>query len=206
MREESESTKMTNPVRKPLRIWPGVVIVILQLLLHFGHTYRGAGCLALWVARRRRGRVAVILWWLFFSRAAWSERLGALGLMIVAMFATKHIVDVSIATGAQGYLFYFLAIPWLGPAFVAWAVITRRLPDVSPARVDGRHHPAGVGGWAMVRTGGFTASRFCITTCIGGGRRLPRNGFWRNPATRRARFRRCRQPRRLPRNRPWPKP
>ena len=62
--------------------------------------------------------MAVILWWLFFSRAAWSERLGALALMIVAMFVTKRLVDVSIATGAQGCLFYFLAIPaWASPSW-----------------------------------------------------------------------------------------
>lgn len=158
MREESESTKMTNPVRKPFRIWPGVVIVILQLLLHFGQPIVAPDALLYGLLAGVVATVAVILWWLFFSRAAWSERLGALALMIVAMFATKRIVDVSIATGAQGYLFYFLAIPWLGPAFVAWAVITRHLPDVFRRVSMAATILLAIGGWAMVRTGGFTAA------------------------------------------------
>ena len=43
--------------------------------------------------------LAIVVWWLFFSRAPWSERLGAIVLMIVALFATSRIVHASIATG-----------------------------------------------------------------------------------------------------------
>ena len=32
--------------------------------------------------------LAIVVWWLFFSRAPWSERVGALVLMVVALFAT----------------------------------------------------------------------------------------------------------------------
>jgi len=149
---------MNNPARKPLRLWPGVVIVILQLLLRFVVPVVVPDAWLYGVLGGVIAALAVALWWLFFSRAPWSERLGAVGLMIVALFATKRIVDVSIATGAQGLLFFFLAPPLLGPVFVAWAVITRRLPD----RVRRVSMVAtiliAIGGWALVRTGGFTAN------------------------------------------------
>src|SRR6202167_509643 len=149
---------MTNSARKPLRLWPGVVIVILQFLLRFAVPAVAPGALLVGVMAVPIGGVAVMLWWLFFSRSHWSERLGAVGLMIVALFATKRVVDVSIATGAMGMLFPMLAIPILGLAFVAWAVATRRLPDglrrvsmVAPMLLA-------CGGWTLVRTGAFTAS------------------------------------------------
>ncbi|MGA2739957.1 MAG: PQQ-binding-like beta-propeller repeat protein [Bryobacteraceae bacterium] len=149
---------MKNSVRKPLRLWPGVVIVILQLLLRYAVPAVAPDAMVIGVLAGPVAGLAIILWWVFFSRAAWSERLGAVGLMIVAMWATKRIVDVSIATGAMGMLFPMLAIPTLGLAFVVWAVATRQLPD----RIRRVSMVATIllacGGWALARTGGFTAS------------------------------------------------
>src|SRR2546426_9372612 len=113
---------------RPLRLWPGVVIVILQWLLRFVVPVVVPDALFYGLIGGIFGGVlAIVLWWVFFSRAAWSERLGAVLLMIVGMFGTKSIADVSIATGAQGMLLYILAIPGLCLAFVAWAVATRNL-------------------------------------------------------------------------------
>ena len=75
------------------------------------------------------GVLAVIGWWLFFSRAPWPERLGAVALMVVALAATPRILDKSIATGMMGAMFAIYALPVLCVAFVAWAVATRRLSD-----------------------------------------------------------------------------
>src|SRR5580700_8210775 len=97
--------------RKPLRLWPGVVIVILQLLLRYAVPVVAPDAMLIGLLAGPVAGLAVVLWWLFFSRAPWSERLGAVGLMIVALIATKRIVDVSIATGAMGMLFPMLAIP-----------------------------------------------------------------------------------------------
>ena len=99
---------------RPLRLWPGVVIVILQALLrHVVPAVVPDAFFFALIGSLLGGAVAIILWWLFFSRAAWSERVGAIVLMIAGMYATKSIVDVSLATGAQGMLLYFLAIPGL---------------------------------------------------------------------------------------------
>ena len=104
--------------------------------------------------------LAVVLWWLFISRAAWVERLGALGLMIIGMFVTSRLIDKSLATGAQGFLFPFLAIPGLGIAFVLWAVATHRLSDRIRRITMVATILLACGAWAGVRTGGFTASDF----------------------------------------------
>src|SRR5262249_4157436 len=104
------------------------------------------------------GGLAIALWWLFFSRVPWSERLGAVGLMVVALFATSRLVDKSIATGAMGMLFPFLAIPVLGPAFVAWAVATHRLSDRVRRATMVATILVACGVWTLVRTSGFTGS------------------------------------------------
>src|SRR5713226_856192 len=104
--------------------------------------------------------LAIVLWWMFFSRAPWPERLGAVGLMVAAFFATSRIIDKSIATGAQGMLFPILAIPAVGLAFAVWAVATSRLPDGPRRATMVATILLASGGWALVRTGGFTASSF----------------------------------------------
>src|SRR5512137_1736162 len=96
--------------KKPLRLWPGVVIVILQWLIRFGipvvypegTMYAVLGGLA--------GGFAIVVWWMFFSRAAWPERLGAVVLMIIGLYATSRVSDMSIAMGGEGVLLYVLAI------------------------------------------------------------------------------------------------
>ena len=145
--------------RKALRLWPGVVLVILQWSLRFvvpavvpDALFYGL------IGGVFGGALAIVLWWVFFSRAAWSERLGAIVVMVAGMYATKNIVHVSIATGAQGILLYILAIPGLCLAFVAWAVVTRNLSDGIRRVTMVATILLACGAWALVRTGGFTAA------------------------------------------------
>ena len=124
----------SEPVAKPdkliphksLRLWPAVIVAVLMLLARFvlpivipEATIYG---MFAWVL----GVLVIAAWWLFFSRAPWTERVGALLLMAVALFVTSRIIHVSIRTGAMGYLFPVLAVPIMSLALVAWAVITRR--------------------------------------------------------------------------------
>lgn len=145
-----------STLQKPLRLWPGVVIVILQWLARFVVPSVVPGTMGFGLLGALAGGVAVVVWWLFFSRAPWSERLGALVLMVAAVFATSLIAHESIATGAQGMLIVILAIPVLSLALVAWAAATRRLAN-GPRRVA---LVAAIllacGSLALVRTGGFT--------------------------------------------------
>jgi len=145
-----------STLRKPLRLWPGVVIVILQWLVRFVVPVVAPEAIPFAVIGGIVGGLAVVVWWVFFSRAPWSERLGAVVLMIAALFATRLILHKSIAMGAMGMLFPMLAIPVLSLAFVAWAVASRRLSD-GPRRVSmAATILLACGVWALVRTGGFT--------------------------------------------------
>jgi outer membrane protein assembly factor BamB len=143
---------------RPLRLWPGVVIALLQCVVRFGLPIVLPEAAPLGVIGGVVGGLAIVVWWVFFSRAPWSERLGAVALMIVGLFATSRIVHESIAKGAMGMLFPVLAIPIVSLAFVTWAAASRRLPN-------GFRHVAMVatilfacGVFALVRTGGFTGN------------------------------------------------
>jgi len=121
------STDEPTP-RKPLRLWPGVIAAVLLALVRFGVplVLPDAGMLA--VLGAVVGGLVIVLWWVFFSRAPWSERLGVVVLMIVVVVATRYIVHESIRGGMMGMMLpIYLAIPGLGLALVAWAVASRRV-------------------------------------------------------------------------------
>ena len=149
---------MEIPARKPLRLWPGVVIVILQWLVRFAVPALVPDATIIGLLGELVGGAAILLWWLFLSRAPWSDRLGAVGVMIVGLYATSHIIDKSIATGAQGFLFFILAIPVVSLAFVVGAVVSSRFQGGARRAAMIATILLGCGALALVRTGGFTAS------------------------------------------------
>src|SRR5438045_3523291 len=104
--------------RKPLRLWPGVLIVIIAAVLRFVVPVVVPEKMAVGLLGSLVCGPAVVLWWLFFSRAPWLERLGALGVMAASLLLGKLVVDKSIATGGMGFLYFILAVPVLGIAFV----------------------------------------------------------------------------------------
>jgi outer membrane protein assembly factor BamB len=143
--------------RKPLRVWPGVAAVVLQLVIKFVVPRVWPDLLEWSIFAGLGGVVVVLLWWAFFSRAAIVERIGAIVLMVAAVALTPRILDRSIATGAMGMLFYISVIPVLSIAFVVWAVATRRLSDgVRRATMAGTIL-AVCGSFALLRTNGFNA-------------------------------------------------
>ncbi|MGH9838731.1 MAG: PQQ-binding-like beta-propeller repeat protein [Blastocatellia bacterium] len=156
-----ETGQMPAP-RKPLRLWPGVVIAIVLALVRYGLPLVAPDAevfsfpLAfLAIFGGVLGAVAILVWWLFFSRAPWSERVGAIILMIVAVLATRLIVHESIAGAGMGMLLYISAIPASGLALVVWAVATRRLSDgVRRASLVAAILLA-CAPWALLRTAGI---------------------------------------------------
>ena len=113
--------------RKPLRLWPGVVIAALQGLLWFVLPAAVADMAGVAIIGALGCAVGVLIWWLFFSRAPWAERIGAVVLMAAAVAVTSRLVHPSIANGMMGMMLPIYSLPVLSVALVAWAVLTRRV-------------------------------------------------------------------------------
>jgi outer membrane protein assembly factor BamB len=142
--------------QKPLRLWPGVVAVVLQWLLWSVVPRVAPDATLFAVFGAIACGLAVVVWWLFSSRAPWSERVGALVLMVVAVLATSRIVHASIANGMMGMMLVGYSIPVLSLALVAGAVATHRLLS-GPRRASMiAIILLACGGFTLVRTGGIS--------------------------------------------------
>src|SRR5262245_8988956 len=140
-----------------LRLWPGVAAAGLLVLAALVGVFVTEVLPFAMMATVAAGLV-IVLWWLFFSRAPWLERLGAVALMAAGGVATRPLLHPSIAGAGMGMLFYFLSIPVLSLALVAWAVASRRLADGSRrASLVATVVLASVV-FALVRTSGTTGS------------------------------------------------
>ena len=118
--------------RKPLRLWPGVALAVAIVFLRYVLTFFDSSQFVTGLLGSIVGSALVALWWLLFSRAAWIERIGAIVVTVVAFYAIRPLLDKSIVGGMMGMMFAIYAIPpALAPAFVGWAVITRRMPGRS---------------------------------------------------------------------------
>ena len=67
--------------------------------------------------------VAAVLWWLFFSRAPWLERLGVVAAMAVAVYVVSFFVHRSIENGMMGLMLYIFSVPALAIVLVAGGVL-----------------------------------------------------------------------------------
>ena len=142
--------------QKPLRVWPGVAAVVLQWLLWFVVPVVAPDAIMYAMLGALACALVVVVWWLFFSRAPWAERVGAIVLMVVAVIATKRVVHQSIANAGMGMLLPMYAIPVLSLALVVAAVASRRLSS-GPRRavIIGAILLACVV-FILIRTGGIT--------------------------------------------------
>ena len=143
-------------MKNSLRLWPGVVAVLVQWLAWFVvpvfiPELAGYGMLT-GVAMA----LAIVLWWLFFSRAPWLERIGALLLMPAALFITKRVVHPSIENGFMGNMIIVLGIPGMSVALVSWAVATRRLSGSVRLISMAASIVLTCGVFTLLRTGGIT--------------------------------------------------
>src|SRR5438876_952957 len=149
--------KIDQPIlRKPLRLWPGVAAVVLQWLLWFVVPIVAPDAAMIAVLGGLACGLAVLVWWLFFSRAPWAERVGAIVLMVVAVVAAKRVVHQSIANGMMGMMLPIYAIPVLSLALVAWAVATRRLSSGLRRASMVASLLLACGVFTLIRTGGIT--------------------------------------------------
>ncbi len=142
--------------RKPLRLWPGVAFVALQLLSMFVLPFVVPGTTVIGMFVGFAGALAILVWWLFFSRALWPERLGAVALMAVALFATRFVIHKSIAGAGMGFLFLVYGLISVSIALVVGLVMARRLSAGARRAVLAACILLACAGWTLVRTGGIS--------------------------------------------------
>jgi outer membrane protein assembly factor BamB len=152
------STNITSTevnLRKPLRIMPGIIIVIIQWLVRFVLPVFVPEAVAVALFGGILCGLAIIIWWAFFSRAKLFDRLTAIVFMIVAFFATAQFIDKSISTSMMGLMYPVYSIPVLSLAFVIWAVATRNLPVVSRRVTMFATIALSAGFWVFLRSTGM---------------------------------------------------
>ncbi len=152
-----------GPSRKPLRLWPGVSLAVLLLIVRFllpavapGAQIFGIDVPLFAVLGGFVGALAIALWWILFSRAPWFERVGAIAVMIVVAAVTRPLTHISIQNGMMGMMFTIYAVPpTVSLAFVGWALASRRLTGAARWAAMATAILIGSGVWTLVRTNGI---------------------------------------------------
>jgi outer membrane protein assembly factor BamB len=104
------------------------------------------------------GALAVFVWWVFFSRARWSERLGVVVLTIAAIAFMRLVVHASIAGAGQRMMFPVFAFMSVSVALVAASVAGRRLSGGPWRAALAASVLLACGAWGLVRTEGITGT------------------------------------------------
>jgi len=134
-------------------VWPGIVAVVLQWLSRFGIKAVIPGISGFGKAMMTSFAFTLILiiWWTFFSRARWRERLEALGVIALALAGTWMLRHESMWIA---WLMAYL-VPILSLAFVTWAVVTRRMSERVRHATMVATIVIACGAWLLVRQDGI---------------------------------------------------
>ena len=147
-----------NPTRrKPLRLWPGVAAAVVLALAWFAVPAVIPEAFLYGLLVSFGAILAIVGWWVFFSRALWTERVGAVVLMAAGGFVTSRIIHISISNGSMGYLLYVLIFPLLCLTLVIWAVASRRLSNKLRRASLLIVILLTCGAFTLIRTGGATS-------------------------------------------------
>jgi outer membrane protein assembly factor BamB len=117
-----------SPAAPPrLRLWPGVLAVGVQwLVMTVPPLVAPDNILAFMIAKFYGpivGMLGVAVWWLFFSRLRWADRL--LGLAAFAVISAGAICLLHPGFRAMGPMIPIIFIlPWLPAVWVGWLVVT----------------------------------------------------------------------------------
>lgn len=123
----SADVKATNNSRpsSPIRMWPGLILGILLLVIRFGipKLVPGFEGFQIGMMGGALGSIVLILWWLIFSRASIIEKWGGFALLIMALIVTWFLKHQSM----ELLWLVGFGIPVACLALVAWAVVFRNL-------------------------------------------------------------------------------
>ncbi len=145
-------------LKKPLRLWPGIALAVLVLLLRYVVPAINPEFAMQGVLSGLAGSLAIFIWWTFFSRAPWSDRLITLSVMIIAAVGTAFLLHESIATGMMGLMFPIYIAPLLGLALVVWATLSAQRSQTFRRYSMMATFLLLCGTWTLLRTDGISGS------------------------------------------------
>jgi outer membrane protein assembly factor BamB len=153
---------MDNP---PLRLRPAITLVIVQWLLAYALPTiapdAAVGDVSVGLIGMLGGVIlglVIVVWWLFFSRARWVERVGALVLIVAALLVTRMLVDPSIENAGMGMLMFIGAVPGWSLALVIGAVLASRRSGGGRMVVMAGAIVLSCVPWLLLRTAGLAAT------------------------------------------------
>jgi len=114
---------LSTRARRPLRVWPALVLVVLIVLARFGPVYLEGGLSNYWMIAVFGPLLCcalMLIWWLAASRATWKERVfGFLGLLValavtlVLVHPTMRGPGTTYLTAPMGMIVFGLSAAWL---------------------------------------------------------------------------------------------
>ncbi|MEL7061788.1 MAG: PQQ-binding-like beta-propeller repeat protein, partial [Acidobacteriota bacterium] len=150
------SAQPPRSARRPLRLWPGVGIVVVQWSVR----YLVPRIASEWTAYAFLGAAAASLafavWWLGFSRLPAIEKWLGAALVIVALGATPLVLHPSIATGMMGMMFQISVLPFLCLALLIWAAVFGATAPVVRRATLALAIAVACSPWFFLRTDGLT--------------------------------------------------
>jgi len=148
-----------------LRLLPGVLIVTIQWIMAFlvprlapGAEWFGVEIGLIGLIGSVLAGLGILVWWLFFSRAQWLERIGALVVVVVALIGTRLLVHPSIAGAGMGVLLFLESVPGWSLALVVGAAVATRLSGARRFAALAVAIVLSCVPWTMVRTAGVTST------------------------------------------------
>lgn len=141
---------------RSLRLWPGVILAIVLVLLRYVLFYIEPRSAFLSFMGGMFLSIAILVWWVFFSRAPKFEKWGGLIIIILSLAVINLLNDISIATANMGMMYIMYALPVVCVALVLWAALTRK------SSVNVRRSSMIItllvasGFWVLLRTDGMT--------------------------------------------------
>jgi multidrug transporter EmrE-like cation transporter len=186
-----------HPEPRKVRVWPGIVAVVLLFTFRFGvkalvpgiqgFGYAVMGSLVF--------ALVVIVWWAFFSRSAWAERLAGLALIAAALGVAWLLKHDSMSAAVVVRLRGSRIVPclrYLGSCYTKSSRSSSARNDGGDSRSRMRCMAAAEAGWHQRR------SQRRVRLALGrkSGRTTPRSSFKRtssNDSARSSAFRDARQ-------------
>ena len=127
MRDQLEANNIVT-TQRPFRVWPAAIFGLVLLAgLAIPIVITDPEIAIYGLIAGIVSALVLAVWWLFFSRVPWTERLGAVVFAVAAAFVTRRFIDPSIDGAGMGMLFPMFSVQTISLALATWALASQGL-------------------------------------------------------------------------------